>query len=120
MAISLASFWNATVSASVTFIFPGELSHWCSAGTFPGYALMAAVDTQYLWTGSRPAIRSLEIEGSTALNASKITLTRRNVRLPRIDTALAGIQSITIVIMEWAGLLVLVALPPNWRLKDSA
>ena len=42
MAMSLAGFWNATVSASVTFIFPWELSHWGSAGTFLGYGLMAA------------------------------------------------------------------------------
>jgi len=42
MAMSLAGFWNATVSASVTFIFPWELSHWGSAGTFLGYSLMAA------------------------------------------------------------------------------
>jgi sugar porter (SP) family MFS transporter len=43
MAMSLAGFWNATVSASVTFIFPWELSHFGSAGTFLGYGLMAAV-----------------------------------------------------------------------------
>jgi MFS family permease len=42
MAISLAGFWNAAVSASVTFIFPWELSHFGSAGTFLGYGLMAA------------------------------------------------------------------------------
>ena len=42
MAMSLAGFWNATVSASVTFIFPWELSHWGSTGTFLGYGLMAA------------------------------------------------------------------------------
>ena len=41
MAISLAGFWNAAVSASVTFIFPWELSHLGSAGTFLGYGLMA-------------------------------------------------------------------------------
>jgi MFS family permease len=41
MAISLAGFWNSAVSASVTFIFPWELSHWGSAGTFLGYGLMA-------------------------------------------------------------------------------
>jgi len=41
MAISLAGFWNAAVSASVTFIFPWELSHFGSAGTFLGYGLMA-------------------------------------------------------------------------------
>ena len=42
MAISLAGFWNSAVSASVTFIFPWELSHFGSAGTFLGYGLMAA------------------------------------------------------------------------------
>jgi len=42
IAMSLAGFWNATVSASVTFIFPWELSHFGSAGTFLGYGLMAA------------------------------------------------------------------------------
>lgn len=42
MAISLAGFWNSAVSASVTFIFPWELSHLGSAGTFLGYGLMAA------------------------------------------------------------------------------
>jgi MFS family permease len=42
MAMSLAGFWNSVVSASVTFIFPWELSHLGSAGTFLGYGLMAA------------------------------------------------------------------------------
>lgn len=42
MAMSLAGFWNSAVSASVTFIFPWELSHLGSAGTFLGYGLMAA------------------------------------------------------------------------------
>ena len=41
MAMSLAGFWNSAVSASVTFIFPWELSHFGSAGTFLGYGLMA-------------------------------------------------------------------------------
>ena len=41
MAMSLVGFWNSAVSASVTFIFPWELSHWGTAGTFLGYGLMA-------------------------------------------------------------------------------
>ena len=41
MAISLAGFWNSAISASVTFIFPWELSHLGTAGTFLGYGLMA-------------------------------------------------------------------------------
>ena len=42
MAMSLAGFWNSAISASVTFIFPWELSHFGPAGTFLGYGLMAA------------------------------------------------------------------------------
>lgn len=37
----LVGFWNSVVSATVTFIFPWELSHLGSAGTFPGYGLFA-------------------------------------------------------------------------------
>ena len=42
MAMSLVGFWNSAVSASVTFIFPWELSHFGPAGTFFGYGLMSA------------------------------------------------------------------------------
>ena len=42
MAMSLVGFWNSAISASVTFIFPWELSHFGPAGTFLGYGLMAA------------------------------------------------------------------------------
>jgi MFS family permease len=41
MAMSLAGFWNSAISASVTFIFPWELTHFGTAGTFLGYGLMA-------------------------------------------------------------------------------
>ena len=40
-AISVAGFWNSVVSASVTLIFPWELSRFGPAGTFLGYGLMA-------------------------------------------------------------------------------
>ena len=40
-AISVVGFWNSVVSASVTMIFPWELSHFGAAGTFFGYGLMA-------------------------------------------------------------------------------
>jgi MFS family permease len=43
MAMSLAGFWNSAISASVTFIFPWELSHFGAAGTFLGYGLMAVI-----------------------------------------------------------------------------
>jgi MFS family permease len=42
MGMSVAGFWNSAVSASVTFIFPWELSHLGSVGTFLGYGLLAA------------------------------------------------------------------------------
>lgn len=41
-AISVVVFWNSVVSASVTFIFPWELSqHFGAAGAFLGYGLLA-------------------------------------------------------------------------------
>ena len=40
-AISLVGFWNSVVSASVTMIFPWELSRFGAAGTFLGYGLLA-------------------------------------------------------------------------------
>jgi len=42
VAISVAGFWNALVSASVTFVFPWELSTFGPAGTFLGYGLFAS------------------------------------------------------------------------------
>jgi SP family arabinose:H+ symporter-like MFS transporter len=42
VAISVAGFWNALVSASVTFVFPWELSTLGSAGTFLVYGLFAS------------------------------------------------------------------------------
>ena len=41
-AISVVGFWNALVSASVTFVFPWELSHLGSAATFLVYGLFAS------------------------------------------------------------------------------
>ncbi len=41
-AISVAGFWNSLVSATVTLIFPWELSTLGSAGTFLVYALFAS------------------------------------------------------------------------------
>ena len=40
-AISLVGFWNSVISATVTMVFPWELSTFGSAGTFLGYGLMA-------------------------------------------------------------------------------
>lgn len=41
LGMSVAGFWNSAISASVTFIFPWELSHFGSAGTFLGYGILA-------------------------------------------------------------------------------
>ena len=40
-AISVVGFWNSVVSASVTFIFPWELTKFGASGTFLGYGLLA-------------------------------------------------------------------------------
>jgi MFS family permease len=42
MAMSAVGFWNSAISAGVTMVFPLELSHFGSAGTFLGYGLLAA------------------------------------------------------------------------------
>ncbi|MGD0262074.1 MAG: sugar porter family MFS transporter [Verrucomicrobiota bacterium] len=47
--MSVAGFWNSAISASVTFVFPWELSHFGSAGTFLGYGLMAAAALVFIW-----------------------------------------------------------------------
>ncbi len=61
VAISIAGFWNAAVSASVTFIFPWELSHFGPAGTFLGYGLMAAAALFFiLWFIPETKGKSLE------------------------------------------------------------
>jgi MFS family permease len=61
VAISIAGFWNAAVSASVTFIFPWELSHFGPAGTFLGYGLMAAAALLFiLWFIPETKGKSLE------------------------------------------------------------
>ena len=39
--MSVAGFWNATVSATVTLIFPWELSNFHASGTFLVYGLLA-------------------------------------------------------------------------------
>jgi MFS family permease len=48
VAMSAAGFWNAAISASVTFIFPWELSHFGPAGTFLGYGLLAALTVLFV------------------------------------------------------------------------
>ena len=48
MAMSLAGFWNSAISASITFIFPWELSHFGTAGTFLGYGLMAVATVLFV------------------------------------------------------------------------
>jgi MFS family permease len=40
-AISVVGFWNSVVSATVTMIFPWELSHFGAWGTFLGYGVLA-------------------------------------------------------------------------------
>ena len=61
MAMSLAGFWNSAISASVTFIFPWELTHFGAAGTFLGYGLMAVAALIFiLWLIPETKGRTLE------------------------------------------------------------
>ncbi len=65
MAMSLVGFWNSAVSASVTFIFPWELWHFGSAGTFLGYGLMAAAALVFvlIWIPETKGKTLEELEG---------------------------------------------------------
>ncbi len=49
LGMSVAGFWNSAISASVTLVFPWELSHFGSAGTFLGYGLMAVAALVFIW-----------------------------------------------------------------------
>jgi MFS family permease len=49
-AISVVGFWNSVVSATVTMIFPWELSHFGAAGTFLGYGLLALAALVFVLT----------------------------------------------------------------------
>mgnify|MGYP000683229825 FL=1 len=50
VAISAAGFWNALVSASVTFVFPWELSTLGPAGVFLVYGLFASAALLFVLT----------------------------------------------------------------------
>jgi len=49
VAMSLVGFLNSATSASITFIFPWELSHFGSDGTFLGYGLMAVATLVFVF-----------------------------------------------------------------------
>ncbi len=49
VAMSLVGLLNSATSAGVTFIFPWELSHFGSAGTFLGYGLMAVATIAFVF-----------------------------------------------------------------------
>ena len=64
-AISLVGFWNSVISATVTMIFPWELSTFGSAGTFLGYGLMAAAALVFvlIWIPETKGKTLEELEG---------------------------------------------------------
>jgi MFS family permease len=61
LAISVVGFWNSAVSASVTLVFPWELSHWGPSGTFLAYGLLALAALLFiLFLGPETKGRTLE------------------------------------------------------------
>jgi MFS family permease len=82
-AISLVGFWNSVVSATVTMIFPWELSKFGSAGTFLGYGLMAALALVFV------LIWIPETKGKT-LEELEATLLRKE--MPRTAPACAAAE----------------------------
>jgi MFS family permease len=74
VAISAAGFWNALVSASVTFVFPWELSTLGSAGTFLVYGLFASAALVFVLVFVRETKgRTLEELEGELLSPSKST-----------------------------------------------
>lgn len=64
-AISLVGFWNSVISATVTMIFPWELSTFGTAGTFLGYGLMAVAALIFvlIWIPETKGKTLEELEG---------------------------------------------------------
>jgi len=58
-AIGVVGFWNSLVSASITLLFPKELSSWGPDGTFLAYGLIAAVGLLFI------AVFAPETKGKT-------------------------------------------------------
>lgn len=85
-AISLVGFWNSVVSATVTMIFPWELSTFGSAGTFLGYGLMAAGALVFV------LIWIPETKGKT-LEELEATLLREEKPRPAPASAIPGANS---------------------------
>jgi len=64
-AISLVGFWNSVISATVTMIFPWELSTFGTAGTFLGYGVMAVAALVFvlIWIPETKGKTLEELEG---------------------------------------------------------
>jgi MFS family permease len=64
-AISLVGFWNSVISATITLIFPWELSTFGTAGTFLGYGIMAVAALIFvlIWIPETKGKTLEELEG---------------------------------------------------------
>ena len=89
-AISLVGFWNSVVSASVTLIFPWELSHFGAAGTFLGYGLLALAALVFVFFAIP------ETKGKSLEELEHILV--RQERLPKEPIYES---QITIITMKW-------------------
>ena len=71
-AISLVGFWNSVISATVTMIFPWELSTFGTAGTFLGYGVMALAALVFvlIWIPETKGKTLEELEATLLRHAS--------------------------------------------------
>jgi MFS family permease len=69
-AISVVGFWNALTSASVTFVFPWELSHLGSAATFLVYGLFASAALLFVPETKGRTLEELESDLMTPAKAT--------------------------------------------------
>ena len=65
-AIAVVGFWNSLVSASITLLFPKELSSWGPAGTFLAYGLIAGAGLVFI------AVFAPETKGKTLEELAQI------------------------------------------------
>jgi len=65
-AIGVVGFWNSLVSASITLLFPKELSSWGPDGTFLAYGLVAGVGLLFI------AVFAPETKGKTLEELAQI------------------------------------------------
>ena len=81
LAISIVGFWNSLISATVTLVFPWEIAHWGTSGTFLGYGTLAVAALAFV------LVLGPETRGKTLEEIERSFLGRRVWRARRLAVA---------------------------------